>query len=89
VNLLVKVGYKLYPTKLWAAFFFRVSHHAFVVNSFALEPGLNIEHDCLRTMFHLRFANAQYHQDICAVKSHSRARATFQNIGKGGKQEAI
>jgi len=25
-----------------------------------------------------KFANAQYHQTICAVKSHSRAFATFQ-----------
>jgi len=38
----------------------------------------------------LRCAAAQYHQEtICIVKSHSRALATFQNIGKAGKQEAI
>jgi len=27
-------------------------------------------------------ANAQNHQIICAVKSHSRALATFQKIGE-------
>jgi len=29
------------------------------------------------------------HQTICAVKSASSALATFQNVGKTGKQEAI
>jgi len=34
-------------------------------------------------------ANVQNHQISCAVKSHSRALATFRNIGKARKQEAI
>ena len=38
----------------------------------------------------LKWETAQYHQTICTVKSHSRALATFQNIGKIQKQgEAI
>jgi len=36
----------------------------------------------LKSMFPLRCANAQYHQIICAVKSHFCALATFQNIEK-------
>jgi len=38
----------------------------------------------------LKCETVQYHQTICTVKSHSRALATFQNIGKTRKQgEAI
>jgi len=29
------------------------------------------------------------HENCCAVKSYSRALATFQSNGKAGKQEAI
>ena len=36
-----------------------------------------------------RGANTQDHQNCCAVKSHSRALATFQSNGKARKQEAI
>jgi len=43
-----------------------------------------------RAIFPLKCANAHYHQTICAVKSPSRALATFQNNGKARKQgEAI
>jgi len=34
----------------------------------------------------LKCDTAQYHQTICTVKSHSRALATFQNIGKTRRQ---
>ena len=38
----------------------------------------------------LKCETAQYHKTTCTVKSHSRALATFQNIGKTRKQgEAI
>jgi len=38
----------------------------------------------------LRCPTAQHHQTICAVIYNSRALATFQNVGKAGKQgEAI
>jgi len=40
-------------------------------------------------MFPLRETNAQDYQNCCAVKSHSRALATFQSNGKARKQEAI
>ena len=40
-------------------------------------------------IFPLRGANTQDHQNCCAVKSHSRALATFQSNGKACKQEAI
>ena len=45
-------------------------------------------HSCpfLRLLFPVRCATAQYHLTIIAVKSHSRALATFQNIGKTRKQ---
>ena len=38
------------------------------------------------SIFPLRWATAQYHQIICAVKSDSRTLATFQNVGKARKQ---
>jgi len=40
-------------------------------------------------MFPLRCATAQHYQIICAVKSDSRTLATFQNVEKSRKQEAI
>ena len=40
----------------------------------------------LQPMFSLKCATAHYHQTIVAVKSHSCALATFQNIGKTWKQ---
>jgi len=43
----------------------------------------------LRPTFPLRCANAQYHQIICVVKSHSHALARFQNVGKAGKKEKL
>jgi len=39
----------------------------------------------LQPLFPLRCATAHYHQTIVAVKSHSCALATFQNIGKTRK----
>jgi len=43
----------------------------------------------LELMFHRRCATAQYNQTIVAVKSHSCALATFQNIWKTRKQRAL
>jgi len=44
----------------------------------------------LRQMFPLRCATAQYHQTIWAGKADSGALATFQKVGKVGKQgEAV
>jgi len=39
-----------------------------------------------KPMFSLSYENAQYRQTIWAVKSHSRALATLQNIVKTLKQ---
>jgi len=47
--------------------------------SYMLWFGVSDDHDVIHStaMFTLRCATAQYHQTICAVKSHSRALATF------------
>ena len=45
--------------------------------------------DMSQSVLPLKCANAQYHQIICAVRSHSHALATFQNIGKATNVSSV
>jgi len=65
------------------------------ITNYLRVKNLIVSRDAIHTLkfrsptFPLRCATAQYHQPICAVKSHSRALATVPNIWKLRKQEAI
>jgi len=50
---------------------------------------VNVHLHCIVSNVPSEWANTQDHQNCCAVKSHSRALATFQSDGKARKQEAI
>ena len=50
---------------------------------------VNVHLHCIVSNVPSECANTQDHQNCCAVKSHSRALATFQSNGKARKQEAI
>ena len=47
---------------------------------------VNVHLHCIISNIPSECTNAQDHQNCCAVKSHSRVLATFQNNGKAGKQ---
>jgi len=50
---------------------------------------VNVHLYCIVSSVPSECANTQDHQNCCAVKSHSRALATFQSNGKACRQEAI
>jgi len=63
-----------------------VSEHSKIQLFYVGPHGRDLPVSPLGQVYPLRRVNAQYHQNTCAVKSHSRALATFRNMGQAQKQ---
>ena len=61
----------------------------FLCNVERIKRFVNVHLHCIVRNVPAECANTQDHQNRCAVKSHSRALATFQSNGEVSKQEAI